>query len=310
MSAIIVHDEKRGIIRGEMASMQEEAAMNPFLSADSYGQIIDHSCIIDHSFHRAPLVFPLYLFKCATVSSLNISLNGLTILPDKVSCLTALTHLNLDSNQLTNLPSFSVSYWCMLTELHMAYNLLSNIPLVLCGLTKLRHLDLQDNEITHLPSGVAAWTNLSYLNLNDNLLEKLPPQTSCWQNLVYLNIGTNRLKCLQPHGGWSKLKRLNVSENMLNVIPTRIASGTTLRTLNVLDNSFNLNYTRFMEVLWNGGEIPIDGITWGCLMPGRVSVVTGNVIPRTVVTRSVITRKGELSLLDVAARIVAQKWMQ
>ena len=90
--------------------------------------------------------------------------------------LTALTGLDLGSNDLAELPAGVFAGLSALTSLNLRDNELTELPAgVFAGLSALRRLNLTDNSLTKLPAGVFDdLSALTLLNLRDNELTALP----------------------------------------------------------------------------------------------------------------------------------------
>lgn len=126
------------------------------------------------------------LFKLST--SLNLSANALTVLPDWIASLTQLEFFSLASNGLTALPS--------------------NLGL----LPNLRELDIRSNKLVALPEQIA-WSLLQDLDMSGNLLTQLPDMSQLG-SLTELNLQRNLLTSLPPSvGALKSLARLCAQQN-------------------------------------------------------------------------------------------------
>ena len=95
----------------------------------------------------------------ASVTELDLSSSGLTMLPDNFEALTQLRVLNLSNNSLTELPE-NFGELAQLTTLHLRNNQLSTIPKSFERLTHLRQLTLKNNRLTSIPEIFALLSQL------------------------------------------------------------------------------------------------------------------------------------------------------
>jgi len=130
------------------------------------------------------------------LTRLDLSRQGITVLPPEIGTLTRLTHLILHHNGLTALPP------------------------EIGQLTNLIWLDLLGNRLTTLVSAIGQLTNLRYLNLQGNQLSSLPHEIGSLCNITQLNLKRNELKGLPREiGKLTKLRQLSLSGNNLKVLP-------------------------------------------------------------------------------------------
>ena len=105
-----------------------------------------------------------------------------------------LTHLNLNYNSLTEIPS-SIALLFHLKELLLRENQLVCLPEEMCLLPKLEMLDVSFNQLQNLPKGMGKLQRLSKLNVSHNYLSSIPSSLGLNPNLFVLvannNICTN-----------------------------------------------------------------------------------------------------------------------
>ncbi|XP_059178725.1 leucine-rich repeat and calponin homology domain-containing protein 4-like isoform X3 [Physella acuta] len=129
-----------------------------------------------------------YLF----VERINCYHNVIRSIPDAISQLQTLTHLNLSRNQLTVLPTAL----CLLSALEVlsaSNNKLVSLPEEIGKLENLMDLDVSCNEISHLPLQIGDLVSLRCLNLRRNFLVELPFEISRLQ-LFRLDFSSNRIE--------------------------------------------------------------------------------------------------------------------
>ena len=85
--------------------------------------------------------------------------------------LTSLTWLNLDSNQLSSLPT-EIGQLTSLRELDLDANRLTTVPAEIGLLTLLKELKLSDNQLTSVPAEIGQLTSLTELYLCNNQLTR------------------------------------------------------------------------------------------------------------------------------------------
>lgn len=139
----------------------------------------------------------------------------------------SLTHLVLDYNQLTALPS-SIGELQRLESLSCAGNLLTTLPDALGSLRCLTRLDVQDNNLRTLPASLWRCANLCALNASSNVIETLiappPPEGAAAPlraSLCALRVADNRLSSdvFALLVLFAELEVLNLSMNDLYEIP-------------------------------------------------------------------------------------------
>ena len=144
--------------------------------------------------------------------------------------MTHLTSLSISSNHLTGLPEL-ISRLHLLTSLVASHNDLEMVPSAIGELTELRTLDLTDNALSLAPDSISKLTELRLLLLNHNRLAELPHGLGFLPRLRELHVKDNALVSLpidlcQTHS----LRVLDVDENPMRMPPLEIV-GRGLRAI-------------------------------------------------------------------------------
>ena len=121
--------------------------------------------------------------KLTNLTSLGLSRNQLTSVPEGIKELTNLTSLDLAGNQLTSVPE-GIKELTNLTRLYLRFNQLTSVPEGIKELTNLTRLDLASNQLTSVPECLLEmrlpiiWETQRYfingINLFGNPLERPP----------------------------------------------------------------------------------------------------------------------------------------
>ena len=165
-------------------------------------------------------------------TTLHLSDQNLTELPESIGQLTQLQTLDLSSNQLTKLPE-SIGRLTQLQSLDLWANQLTQFPESIGQLTQLQTLDLSYNQLTELPEFVGQLTQLQTLYLSTNQLSELPETIGQLTLLQTLALSTNQLTVLpESVGRLVELKVLFLDENQLTGLPE------SLRNLNSLEGLY------------------------------------------------------------------------
>lgn len=181
--------------------------------------------------HTFRLALSLLLLLFMTGKTLNLSVNGLIVLPEVICLDPRLTELDLGYNALSELPAA----FCRLrlVRVGLSHNHFSHFPEVLLTQCTLTQLSLRGNELSGLPATLAqALPHLQALNLADNTLQRLPAMENMTR-LMYLNVSENELRELPflP----ASLMELRVDDNELTQLPAhlgRLANLTRLSAMN------------------------------------------------------------------------------
>jgi Leucine-rich repeat (LRR) protein len=167
---------------------------------------------------------------------LSLNDNQLTTLPESISNLTNLQHLELRMNDLTTLPE-SIGNLSNLQHLNIELNFLSRLPESIMNLTNLEVLNLGTNELSTLPESIGNLTNLRTLYLKSNELSTLPESIGNLTNLRTLNLNNNQLTTLpESIGNLTNLRTLYLNNNQLRTLPESIGNLTNLQRLNIVNN--------------------------------------------------------------------------
>uniref|UniRef100_A0A673INJ6 P53-induced death domain protein 1 n=1 Tax=Sinocyclocheilus rhinocerous TaxID=307959 RepID=A0A673INJ6_9TELE len=160
----------------------------------------------------------------------------LSSLPDSVSSLSLLVHLDLSFNCLSSLPPCLLSL-SHLSELLLCHNQLTGLPEGLGALVSLRRVSLLGNRLEDLPRGVGLLCRLQELDVSFNQLERLPDELGQLQDLQKLELSNNRLRALpETLGSLRSLRQLVIQSNDLRTVPECLRSLPLLDKLDTRNN--------------------------------------------------------------------------
>ena len=170
------------------------------------------------------------------ISVLDLSHGVCARRPVDFALLSQLTSVNLTNNQLTDIPE-GLEECHRLESLNMGYNPLEESPSFPESWKRLKSLSLNRCGLTAISATITALTALLFLNLEDNLLTTLPP---LWTlvSLEELSLSLNPLRSIPDAViDLKNLTRLNVSKCELNHLPDWLGK---LQNLLVLRASSNV----------------------------------------------------------------------
>lgn len=209
--------------------------------------------------HLTSIAFPRYTM----ITTLNLSGNMLTSLPDCLDILVNLEALDISSNLLTNLPStiaslsklntliasnnqltsesfpknFSKLFRYSLKVLSLGGNLLTTIPHELFDLIHLQSLYLGGNQIKDIPHDIKKLINLKVLYLGGNQLTSIPNEVGNLVELQALSLCENKLRTLPSSIALLRnLKSLGLHKNLLTALPPGIVKLRGLQELSLRNN--------------------------------------------------------------------------
>lgn len=182
------------------------------------------------------LDLPEWISELTSLEHLNLNINNINKLPNSISMLNHLKELSLWKNELEVLPE-TIGSLKKLEKLNLRLNQLYYLPNSLGNLLELKEIDLHDNRLQFLPESISNLRSLELLNLSWNLLETLPESIYNLSSLKVLDLGRNELKMVSSSiGRLSSLEILNLSENKLIELPETIGKLVSLRVLNLSRN--------------------------------------------------------------------------
>ena len=162
------------------------------------------------------LVALIPLLKNTEITSLDLSDNQLTEIPESIGDLTGLEKLYLSYNQLTEIPQ-SIGDLTGLKTLDLYGNKLTEIPQSIGGLTGLKNLDLSDNQLTEIPQSIGDLTGLKKLYLSSNQLTEIPQRIGDLTGLEMLSLDNNPLND-------DTRTFLNHHQTLRNIVSTNMAA--------------------------------------------------------------------------------------
>lgn len=169
---------------------------------------------------------------------LDLEGEGLQRLPDDIDRLnnTDITSLNLSNNQLTFLPD-SIGNLRKLEELYVSGNQLISLPESICNLKNLYLLVVDRNQIVSIPERIGDLHNLTTLFMNNNQIVSIPESIEHLQFLEKINLEHNRLSSLpESIGDLQSLEILEFGSNSLSSLPESIGNLQNLGYLDLKDN--------------------------------------------------------------------------
>ena len=238
---------------------------------------------LSHNFINSdvPILFPdldsMYSGPCNfhQLKYLDLSYNHMKSVPDELSSMINLTHLDLSQNrkmsytlfssynarfnndlaniscELSNLTkltyldlsnNYIYSFRCdfpdliHLTALDLSYNGLSSMPCELSNLTKLIYLDLSNNDIYSITCDLTDLIQLTTLDLSHNDLWSVPCELSKLSNLTFLDLSQNRIHSVSC-GLSTTLVSLDLAYNRIGSSPLDLSNLTQLTFIDLERNS-------------------------------------------------------------------------
>ena len=164
-----------------------------------------------------------------SLTTLDLSYNQLTSLPDSIGMLTSLTILYLSNNQLTSL-SESIRKLTSLTTLDLSYNQLTSLADSIEMLTSLTDLDLSNNQLTSLPESIGMLTSLTNLYLYNNQLRYI---NNLPKSIKYIDYANNSFIL-------ESSMKINITLYEIVVCNLRKKSIEELEQIFTIDNSYLL----------------------------------------------------------------------
>lgn len=182
------------------------------------------------------------------LKNLNLQDNDLTEVPvESLRSLRALSLLDLSHNRITNVPPGAFETLGKLTTLKLSDNNITLQDGALRGLEdSLKNLNLKGTRQKRIPRAIRGMKTLAFLDLSQNSLRELPGEDGVkafedLDSLTALNLERNLIQTLTEDafaGVRNTLSSLSLLNNLLSDFPTK-ALGT-LSELRVLDIGFNL----------------------------------------------------------------------
>jgi Leucine-rich repeat (LRR) protein len=193
------------------------------------------------------------------ITTLNLSNNKFTYIPDGIRKFKKLHHLNLAGNNISLLPSW-IGQFHKLKSLDLENNKLRELPTLIEDLKELQILITANNKLTTLPSSIGKLERLVHLDINANLITSLPESLCKLKLLQCLDISNNRFSSLPQEielisnireltvDGipvrslplWLKersLTKLSCRRCRISLLPEWIGDITTLETLHLDENN-------------------------------------------------------------------------
>ena len=216
------------------------------------------------------LTIPCLLYSCGVVrsqnmdgSTVNLSRQGLTDIPEEVFYNENIKVLKLYGNKIEELPE-RIGELTSLEKLYLGKNNLKSLPESIGKLKNLKLLSVQYNDLEKLPESIGELTNLEQLILNQNNIEYLPESITQLKKLSMLQLKFNELKILPDSIGQCEgLEFIHLNQNLLKELPSSLGDLRKLRELRIFNAGFLLNIPeslcslRYFELLQIDGTVVV-----------------------------------------------------
>lgn len=188
----------------------------------TFESIIDIKSSYQHVYHLKLVAqnlheVPKEVKEMPNLYTLVLSDNKLTTLGDALANAAQLQVLDLDNNDLREIPVAAMTTCTQLEELDIRGNNIEQIPADLAQLKYLKVLDIGDNKVPALDSALYLPYLLKF-RADANRLESVPTFLRQCKNLEYLNLNQNRISDLRGIGQLNRLRTLNIGDNPLTSI--------------------------------------------------------------------------------------------
>lgn len=183
--------------------------------------------IWNHPLHHLPIAVK----HLQTLTSLDLYLDFLVILPKEIAHLEQLQYLRLHSNRLIGLPS-EIGALHQLTSLDLTNNHLRSLPDSLHQLKQLDTVCLRENKFQQFPQQLLQIPQIKHLDLTANPIRNLNQEIAQMQQLESLAIGGEQITQF-PAGIFQlkNLKKLELNYSNIRIIPAQISKMYSLREL-------------------------------------------------------------------------------
>jgi Leucine-rich repeat (LRR) protein len=142
--------------------------------------------------------FPLDGNFLTALTVMDLQSNQIRTLPPIIGFYAHLVNLNLSNNLLETLPEQIRAMHAGLTELDVSNNQLLKLPNGLCNLTSLIRLRMANNKLKVIPDNVSKLTMLRYLDLDFNRVQNIPETLASMTRLTELLLEDNPIKLVTP----------------------------------------------------------------------------------------------------------------
>ncbi|CAH0560859.1 unnamed protein product [Brassicogethes aeneus] len=234
--------------------MNSETVENRFdtVIKDPKKSHLDVENIILH--HNQLNLLPVNLNKFSNMKVLDVSNNGLTILPD-VFEYCSLTTLIAKNNSLSNdsLPK-SFNNTSTLRELNLNGNQITNFPEQILEFTNLKFLYLGGNGMLFISKNIYKLQSLQVLSFGGNNLTEVPATLGHLKHLYALILCDNKLEGLPANiANLHNLKSLMLHKNHLRTLPPEIVALKNLTELSLRENPLVVRFVSDMS--YNPGSL-------------------------------------------------------
>lgn len=173
-----------------------------------------------------------------------------TSLLNSISKLENLKVLNLDSNQVVNLPD-CICNMKKIEILKLRMNKLEKLPESIGNFKYIKKLFLSKNKVRILPESIGNLMSLEELSLSYNNINHIPKSIENLLNLKVLDFGYNNLDKLGKYIGKLKiLEFLSLHGNKLTTLPKEITELLKLRELYLYNNpNLDNKSKKYLETL-------------------------------------------------------------
>ncbi len=204
--------------------------------------------------------------------------NKIETIPSTIGNLTELVTLRLRNNSIKSLPS-TIGNLTELTFLYLSNNQIAELPEELGLLTKIYAMDVNTNALTGLPAGIGNLSKLGTLNLNNNSITAIPATIGKLDSLYGLYLNNNQIESLPKEiGELPKLGILDLSNNKLTSLPLELFNLSTLSTLDLAHNNLTLlapeiiNLTDISVLNLSNNKITVLPPEFGDLGAGNINL--------------------------------------
>ncbi|CAF0824220.1 unnamed protein product [Brachionus calyciflorus] len=157
---------------------------------------------------------PQGLDNLPNLKEVDLSSNGLSIIPDTIYKIKTLRRLDFSDNNLTEVSNM-IGDLDELVTLNLSRNKLMSLPSAICKLARLKKLYVNSNYLNFvgIPAGIGKLGELEIFSVSDNRLEMLPEGLCRCGKLKKLFLNKNKLYTLPESIHFLQLQDLDVSDN-------------------------------------------------------------------------------------------------